>query len=289
MTWADSGDKKRGRFEDSEALRALLIRLHEAGQGAWRHDPEAAALMRHAADKYAALARKHGLDPWEAASAGFEAMRGAATRRAEDPWAVVTRAVVVTCIGEERGNGLLCSVHKARRPRYSVFHDAERFSDRENPLTDYHPAFHVDPFADDGSDDAGEDEDLLLERTMNVGSAVEDTIAFLSRVGWAPDTARAGVEYITGRLAESVSRASAFEILRRDRQARALLDLPGTSWMTLLRVVLGNPDPALAHTNAGRGLLVRLLIGEPLRALWRDDNLVLTAGLAAPDTGDDRP
>lgn len=253
MTHARTRDEGRDRFEDSEALRALLNRLHEAGKGAWRNDPEAAALMRHAADKYAALARKHGLDPWEAASAAFEAMRGAATRRADDPWAVVTRAVQVTCIGEERGNGLLCSVHQARRPRYSVFHDAERFSDRENPLPDYHPAFHVDPFADDESDDPGEDEELLLERTMNVGSAVEDTIAFLTRLGWDPATARAAVEYITGRLAESVSRASAFEVLRRDRQARALLDLPGTSWTTLLRLVLGNPDPALAHTNAGRG------------------------------------
>ena len=89
--------KRRERFDDSEALRALLTRLHEAGRGAWRHDPEAAALMEHAASKYAALARKHGLDPWEAASAAFEAMRGAATRRAEDPWAVITRAVQVTC------------------------------------------------------------------------------------------------------------------------------------------------------------------------------------------------
>lgn len=288
MTQTDSQDK-RGRFEDSEALRALLTRLHEAGQGAWRHDPEAAALMRHAADKYAALARKHGLDPWEAASAAFEAMRGAATRRAEDPWAVVTRAVQVTCIGEERGNGLLCSVHQARRPRYSVFHDAERFSDRENPLPDYHPAFQFDPFADAPDDEPTADDEVRLERTMNVGSAVEDTIALLSWVGWAPATARAAVEYITGRLAEAPSRASAFETLRRDRQARALLDLPGSSWTTLLRVVLGNPDPALSRTNAGRGLLVRLLNREPLRALLRDDDIILTAGLAAPDTGGDRP
>ncbi|SJN15561.1 hypothetical protein FM104_00375 [Microbacterium esteraromaticum] len=283
-----SSREQRDRFEDSEALRSLLTRLHEAGRGAWRDDPEAAALMRHAAEKYAALARKHGLDPWEAASAAFEAMRGAATRRADDPWAVVTRAVQVTCIGEERGNGLLCSVHQARRPRYSVFHDAERFSDRENPLPDYHPAFRIDPFADDQSDAPGEDDELLLERTMNVASAVEDTIAFFCLLGWAPDIARGTVEYVTGRLTESVSRASAFETLRRDRQARALLDLPSTSWTTMLRVVLGNPDPALAHTNVGRGLLVRLLIGEPLRALLRDDDLVLTAGLAAPDVRGDR-
>ena len=270
--------KRRERFDDSEALRALLTRLHEAGRGAWRHDPEAAALMEHAASKYAALARKHGLDPWEAASAAFEAMRGAATRRAEDPWAVITRAVQVTCTAEERGNGLLCSVHQARRPRYSVFHDAERFSDRENPLPDYHPAFRFDPFTDDEPDD----EDPAPERAVNVTAAIEDTIAVLTRVGWEPETARAAVEYVTARLTEASSRASAFEVLRRDRQARALLDLPGASWTALLRAVLGVPDPALAHTNAGRGMLRRLLIGQPLRALLTDDDLVITAGLAAP-------
>lgn len=272
-----SARERRARFEDSEALRALLNRLHDAGRSAWRDDPEAAALMRHAADKYAALARKHGLDPWEAASAAFEAMRGAATRRAEDPWAVVTRAVQVTCIGEERGNGLLCSVHQARRPRYSVFHDAERFSDRENPLSEYHPAFHVDPFT------AQEDEEApASEPVTTVASAVEDTIALFSLLGWEPETARAAVEYVTSRLAEAPSRASAFEGLRRDRQARALLDLPGASWTALLRIVLGTPDSSLAHTNAGRGVLLRLLIGEPLRALLMDDDLVLAAGLAAP-------
>lgn len=269
----------RDRFEDSEALRALLNRLHDAGRGAWRTDPDAAALMQHAAQKYAALAKKHGLDPWEAASAAFEAMRGAATRRADDPWAVVTRAVKVTCIGEERGNGLLCSVHQARRPRYSVFHDAERFSDRENPLTDYHPAFHVTPFTDTDEADAGPGS------VVDVGSAVEDTITLFCLLGWEPETARAAVEYVTARLAEAASRTSAFEGLRRDRQARALLDLPGASWSTLLRIVLGAPDPALAHTNAGRGVLLRLLIGEPLRALLTDDDLVLAVGLAAPGIG----
>ncbi|WP_424960876.1 hypothetical protein [Leucobacter weissii] len=278
-----SARDRRARFEDSEALRALLTRLHDAGRGAWRDDPEAAALMRHAADKYAALARKHGLDPWEAASAAFEAMRGAATRRADDPWAVVTRAVQVTCIGEERGNGLLCSVHQARRPRYSVFHDAERFSDRDNPLIDYHPAFHVEP------DTALDEQEPRPERVVSAAAAVEDTIAFLTWVGWDPATGRAVVEYIVARLAEASSRASAFESLRRDRQARALLDLPRASWTALLRIVLGNPDPHLTHTRAGRGMLLRLLIGEPLDSFFTDEDLVLTAGLAAPDTGGGRP
>jgi hypothetical protein len=277
----------RERFEDPEGLRALLDRLHSAGRGSWRADPEAAALMRHAAEKYAALARKHGLDPWEAAAAAFDAMRTPSVRRAEDPWAMVTRAVQVTCIAEERANGLLCSVHQARRPRYSVFHDAERFSDRENLLIDYHPAFRVDPVDSDEPDEPDEEdeEDEATsgpEPSTSVASAVEDAIALLALLGWGPGVARAGVEYVASRLAESSSRASAFEMLRRDRHARALLDLPGASWTTLLRALLGAPDPALAHTVAGRGVLLRLLIGEPLRALLLDDELVLAVSLAAP-------
>lgn len=271
-------------FEDSERLRDLLNRLHDAGRSAWRDDPEVAELMRHAARKYAALARKHGLDPWEAAAAAFEAMRTPSVRRAENPWAVITRAVQVTCIAEDRGNGLLCSVHQARRPRYSVFHDAERFSDRENPLIDYHPAFHIDPHNPDSQDN----DPAAPEGSTMVGSAVEsaveDAIALLCLLGWEADVARGSVEYVCARLAEAPSRVSAFETMRRDRHARALLDLPSPSWHGLLRVILGAPDPDLAHTNTGRGILLRLLIGEPLRVLLSDDDLVRAVTLAAPRT-----
>lgn len=268
----------RAGFENSETLRRLLHRLHD--DEAWRSDPDAAALMRHAAVKYAALARKHGLDPWEAATAAFEAMRTPAVRRADDPWAVITKAVQITCIAEDRANGLLCSVHQARRPRYSSFHDAERFSDRENPLSDYHPAFRIDPF--DTDDD--QDDELLAESEASTGvtSAIEDTIALFSLHGWEPEVARAGIEYVCARLAESMSRAGAYESLRRDRHARALLDLPAPSWYRLLRITLGTPDANLAGTNAARGVLLRLLIGEPLRLLLADEDLVLAVSLAAP-------
>ena len=87
----------RREFIDSEDLRCLLCRLHEQGEGAWVHDPVAADLMRYARDKYAALAVKHRLDPWEAVSAAFEVMRTSAARRARDPWAVITHSVRITC------------------------------------------------------------------------------------------------------------------------------------------------------------------------------------------------
>ncbi|WP_308465209.1 hypothetical protein [Rathayibacter soli] len=283
----DDDDSCAG-FETSEGLRDLLNRLHAAGCDTWQHNPEVAALMTHAANRYAALARKHGLDPWEAAAAAFEAMRTQAVRTADDPWAVVTRAVQVTMIAEERGNGLLCSTDQARRSKYSVFHDAERFSDRENPLPDYHPAFHINP--DDEDTDTANDPTGSAPRngrsrgdeSAAVATAVEDITGLFSALGWPTAAARTAIEYVCGRLAAATSRASAHESLRRDRHARALLDLPAESWNALLRVVLGHPDPDRAHTSVGRGVLLRLLVGEPVHALLADDDLVLSISLSAP-------
>ncbi|MBM7783318.1 hypothetical protein JOD47_003486 [Arthrobacter tumbae] len=267
-------------FTRSEGLRTLLTRLHDAGPGAWEHDPTAAALMAYAAEKYAPLARKHGLDPWEAATAAFDVMRTQAARTAKDPWAVITHAVRITCIFEERAQGLLCSVHQARRPHISAFHDPERFSDRETPLADYHPAFHVtdhphlEPDATESSASA--------RAYTSAGSAVEDAIALFTLLDWPPDTARAGVEHVCAALTKAGTRQAAYESLRRDRHARALLDLPGGSWTALLKALLGNPHPAYAATTAGRGVLLRLLIGETLPVLLRDDDLVLVVSLATP-------
>lgn len=268
-------DRERNEFEGSEGLRALLERLAAQDHGAWRHDREAAALMAHVVKRYAKLARKHGLDPWDAGSAAFDAMRSAAVRNADDPWAVVTRAVQVTMIAEERANGLLCSVYQARRPEFSTFHDPERFSDRENPLSDYHPALRVEPIGEGG------DAEDVHEGT-GIVEAVESAIAFLTLLGWPRTPARTALEYICARLSEVSSRATAWESLRRDIHGRTLLDLSSTSWNGLLRAVLGNPEPEVARTTAGRGILLRLLIGEPLRSLLTDDDLVLAVSLSAP-------
>jgi hypothetical protein len=263
VTMPEASRAKGITFKDSEGLRDLLDRMSTTESAAWQSDREVAELMIYAAKRFAALARKHGMDPWEAATATFEAMRAASVRRADDPWAIVTRAVQVTCIAEERARGLLCSVHQARRPRYSVFHDAERFSDRENALVDYHPAFRVQPLDHDAS-----------EQSAAVESAVEDSIALFALVGWPADTARSGVAYVCSRLADATSRPAAFEQLRRDHAARALLDLPQTAWRAMLSVLLGCPDPAQEHTAAGRGILLRLLVGESLESLLHDDRLL---------------
>ena len=269
----------RPPFANPEGLRTTLHRLHAAGEQSWRDDPEAADLMRYTMDKYGALARKHHLEPEDAAVAAFDVMRTRGARDADDPWAVVTRAVQVTLIAEERANGLLCSTHQARRPQVSANHDAERFSDRDVALIDYHPAFHVAA----EQDDLGEPAETGVEPT-GAWQAAEQAVVLFSLLGWPVDTARTGIDYICARVIESGSRSAAHEVLRRDRHACALLDLSRASWAALLRVVLGNQTPDHAHTTAGRGVLLRLLIGHSVAELLTDDALVRTIVTASPRT-----
>lgn len=254
-------------FADPEGLRAVLVRLHDAGPGAWREDREAAALMAFAADRYAALARKYGLEPADAAVAAFEAMQNASTRTADDPWAVVTVAVRITLIAEHRAQGLLTSTDRARRANYSVFHDAERFCDRQIALADYHPALHA-PSDHACHDDAGEG--LWV---------VEHTTRLLMLLGWPAAATWTCVEYLCARLADIGDRHAAYETLRRDKALRAQLDLPHQTWIGLLRVTLGHP------TGIGRlrhGVLARLLVGDTLADLLADDDLVAAATEARP-------
>ena len=223
-------------FTTGEGLRALLNRLFESGEDAWVHDPVVRDLMEFAADKYAALARKHKLDTWEAVTAAFDAMQYRSTREANDPWAIITHAVRITCVYEERAQGLLCSVHQARRAHVSVFHDPERFCDRDTPLADYHPAFHTpDPHNDPNElDDDGDERVGSGQACRSATSAAEDAIVLLGLLGWPADVARASVEHVCGALMKAGTRQSAVEALRRDRHALALLDLPRRSWTVLL-------------------------------------------------------
>ena len=86
-------DSSAPAFESPEGLRALLVRLHEAGPGSWRHDKDAHELSSYIARKYSRLARKHGLNPWEAVTLAFEAMLQDSVRTAKNPWAAVTAIV----------------------------------------------------------------------------------------------------------------------------------------------------------------------------------------------------
>ena len=261
-------------FQNSEELRFLLCRLHEQGRGAWMHDPIAAELMHYTRDKYAPLARTHELDPWEAVTAAFHVMRARSTREAHDPWGVITHAVRITCIYEERAQGLLCSIHQARRAHISMLNDPERFAARAHPIVDDHPVL--------AAIDERYNADETDHTSTPVLAAVERAIELLVLLGWPSEVARGGVEQVCTALIRLGSRHSALESLRRDKQARALLDIPATPWSALLRAMLGRPEPMHAATSAGRGVLMRLLIGETVPLLLGDDDLAEALAVAAP-------
>ncbi len=253
-------------FTTAEGLRLLLVRLHYSGSRAWEDDPEASELMEFAMRKYGALAHKHGLEASDAAVAAFDVMRTRAARVARDPWAVVTHAVQLSLIYEARAQGLLCSSHQARRSGLATCHDAERFSDRETDVADYHPSFQVE----DDLDQIDAPQPVEGEEPTNAYMALDAAVALFVELGWPETAARIGLEYICSRVMTSGDRFAAYESLRRDQHARALLELDQESWLDVLRAVLGNPGPDYTGTAAGRGVLLRLLMGHQVDELFAD-------------------
>ncbi|WP_107706220.1 serine/arginine repetitive matrix protein 2 [Nocardioides allogilvus] len=257
-------------FTTPKGLRRLLVRLRVSGPLAWETDPEASDLMRFTARKYEALAVKHRCDSSAGAAAAFEAMRTYAVRSAIDPWAVVTQAVKVSLIAEERAAGLMCSVDQARRPEISRHHDVRRFCDTEADLPNFLPSLAVEPFK------------AVETPPTRAFEAVEMAIDLFTALGWPHDTATCALDYIASRLAESGSRSKTHAALRRDHTARALLDIDQDAWSTVLRIILGNPNPDEACTSDGHGVLLRLAIGHPVTELLDDDLLVFDISSTAP-------
>jgi hypothetical protein len=285
-------------FETAEGLRETLHRLHTldtADQPSWRDDPEAEELMRFSIDKYRSLARTHHCEPDDAAYAAFDAMRTRAVRNADDPWAVVTRAVQVSLIAEERATALLCSTAQARRRVMRGHHDARRFCEYENDVLEYHPALRA-PAPDQTPAVPSHTNLADLEPTDPVDSpsyasrarcttpieATDMVIALFACLGWPASTITCAIDYISSRLSESKTRAAAHSLLRRDEAGRATLDLDRRAWSTLLRLVLGSPEPTLQHTRAGHGLLLLFLCGYTAAELLTDDALVLEISQTAP-------
>lgn len=230
--------------------------------------------MRYTADRYRRLARKYGLDEWEIASAAFEVMFAPSTRNAGNPWAVVTRAMKITCGVEVRAAGMLISPSKMHHmSRFTGFHDAIRFAEREN-LADYHPAFAVTPTTDE-QEDSGD--------RARVAAVLSEIVGLFASAGWDAVLVTDCIEHVACRLGDLTSRANAVEVLRRDRAISTLLGMPPRSWAALLRIVLGHPAPKHAGTATGDGVLLRLLSGEPLDSLRCDTSLMAAIWAAKPE------
>ncbi len=260
------------RFRDSEYLRRVLMRLHVKGGDAWRTDPEADELMRFAISRFADLARKHGLDPDDGGSAAFEAMRNPSVIFGDDPWAIIIHAVKTTLTAWEFADEALCSIETARRGGLSGC-CPERFSDRDNQLWEYHPAFTVTDVVGDESDQS---------TGPSITEQAETLALLFAEQGWPLDATCTAIGVILLRLAEAGSRPAAYEQLRREKRWRAITDLPATSWTGLLRLLLGNPTYWAGVTDKGRGILLRVALGETIDDLAKDQNLTQSIKLVAP-------
>ncbi|MDR2566164.1 MAG: hypothetical protein LBC97_08940 [Bifidobacteriaceae bacterium] len=263
-------DPSWDRFADPDYLRSALLRIHQSDDG-WRTDPEADELIRYAADRFAGLARKHGLEETDAMSVAFEAMRNPATRYgAADPWGVIVHAVATTFRAWQFAEEALCSVDTARRGGLSGCR-AERMCERDQVPLDCDPAFtQADPEAPGGWDGP-----TVYQQARHVAG-------LLARNGWPFDSALLAVEVVLRKLADSGSRPSAYEALRRDRRWRCAAGIPAASWTGLLRLLLGAPSEAAAMTSTGKGLLLRLALDEDVET---DPAVAAAIALIAPGGG----
>lgn len=271
-------------FATAEGLRGLLIRLHDmetVGHFAWRLDPEAERLMRFTIRRYRWLAHNHRCEPEDSAYAAFEAMRTRAVRTAEDPWAVITRAVQVSLIAEERANGLLCANAQARRANVTRHHDVRRFSEYETDLTEYDRLFRQPP--EHEINDRIDDGDTIEARARAATDRVHDsTCELLTLLGWPAHATTCALNYISSRLIESGDRRTAHDYLRRDFAGLAHIDLTHEAWSTLLRLTLGSLIEDEERTDAGKGLLYLFGAGRTVAECLQDIDLAWEIRATAP-------
>ncbi|QAY68629.1 hypothetical protein [Xylanimonas protaetiae] len=259
---------------DVEHLRHLLTDLATNPTRSWARDPEAADLMRFCARKYAGLARKYGQSPHDAAVAAFFELRRPSLAAKRDPWAYVTTAVESNLKANQLADERLCSERDARHRQATPVHEAKRLDDGGwSVLSD---ALPVTPAADSvvrtvvGRVEPGE-----ATRALDVA------VYLLATYGWPVDVARVAVDYVSDRLANCGGRRRAYTYLRRDRHALVLLDLPHRSWLALLTALLGDPGQP-ETSDAGRGLLLRALLGEGNDTLSADPVLRAVLNGGAP-------
>ncbi|MDR1118888.1 MAG: hypothetical protein LBL01_06290, partial [Bifidobacteriaceae bacterium] len=154
---------------------------------------------------------------------------------------------------------------------------AERFSDREAPVWERRPEFaRVDdhPGLDDDADGGA--------AGPSVGEQAAAVASLLAGRGWPGPQARVAVEVVLRRLADCGSRPAAYERLRREKRWRAVCGLPQRSWTGLLRLLLGDPADRAGVTAEGRGVMLRLALGETLVDLREDGLLGRRIDAAAP-------
>jgi hypothetical protein len=250
-------------FADSETLREVVASL--TATDTWARSPVARELMLFTMRKYAPVAKGWHRDPADAAYAAFLAFRAPTTLAADDPWAVVTKAVRLSIAAEEHADRLLTSSDKARRPTKRPPSEPIRAGAYEDFLYDIRPR---DVFSDsDGNNDA-------VERV------IRSTCVFFVINGWPARTVEVAVEYICNRITSLSSHDSAMDALTADTAMAYRLGYSNAMWAELLLLLVG--VKAGRHRNNQVGILGRLLLGETVADLLQDEELAGPARDAVP-------
>lgn len=244
-------------FTTGEGLRELLIELNE--HDAWATSAVAAELMVYATQKYTPIAKAWHREPADAAYEAFVAMRQRTTLRADDPWAVITRAVALGIAAEVHADRNMTSQDKARRPAKRPSEEPMRAGHYEEFFYDVHPHAHS-LYARQS------DEDHSADRVIRA------TCVFLVLTDWPARPVEQAVDYIAHRVTGLSSRESAVEIVSKERHIAIRLGYAPEEWAGLVRLVLGTKTGK--RQTGGYGLFARVLLGDDVADLLSDDDLV---------------
>ena len=259
-------------FTTGEGLRELLTELNE--HNAWATSPIAAELMLYATQKYTPIAKAWRREPADAAYEAFVAMRQRTTLRADDPWAVITRAVALGIAAEVHADRNMTSQDKARRPSKRPSEEPMRAGHYEEFFYDVHPHAHSLYPRQDAEEDHSADR------------VIRATCVFLVLTDWPARPVEQAVDYIAHRVTGLSSRGSAVEIVSKEQHIAIRLGYTPEEWAALVRLVIGTKT---GQRNTGQyGLFARVLLGDDVADLLRDEDLVETSRRSAclPDGQD---
>ena len=243
-------------FATGEGLRELLIDLNT--HNAWATSAVAAELMIYATNKYTPIAKAWHRDPGDAAYEAFLAMRQPGTVRADDPWAVITRAVALGIAAEVHADRNMTSQDKARRPSKRPAEEPMRAGHYEEFFYDVHP--HAHPIY-------GRDEE-----DQSVDQVIRTACVFLVVTGWPARPVEQAVDYIAHRITGLSSHDSAVDVVSADLNIAVRLGYGIQTWRELVRLIVGTKDRK--RQRGQYGLFARALLGDDVTDLLRDETLV---------------
>ena len=243
-------------FATGEGLRELLVDLNT--HNAWASSAVAAELMIYATNKYTPIAKAWHRDPGDAAYEAFLAMRQPGTVKADDPWAVITRAVALGIAAEVHADRNLTSQDKARRPSKRPAEEPMRAGHYEEFFYDVHP--HAHPIHLSVGEDTG------------VDRVIRTACVFLVVTGWPARPVEQAVDYIAHRITGLSSHDSAVDVVSADLNIAVRLGYGVQTWRELVRLIVGTKDRK--RQKGQYGLFARALLGDDVTDLLRDETLV---------------